>query len=1299
MNSMFGRTGLLMCILVSVVICTHAQKGGGGGAGGAGQQAGQGGQTGQAAQGGGSGSGMQGLSFTPSQWPYMGLPNAKDPDFSFKSQGRVVVCYRLAKGNSASQPYTLEPLDPDDIPSSGFELPCGQDSEGETAAGDLEGQRLCKKKENKQTLHWSPCTELQKDSPSLKGNQILVIGVDISDITEAGPDANFEFTGPNRNQIKLFNINVTNQQGSPLNPAPLRASFPGTASSGGGAGAAGSSGRVISENNQSEFVWVYLGTHAPGGLLGVDPRPLKWLPNHWYNAGDVVSDATGVDFYELRRNKAPRASSHKAPGSQSAKKTCQDKNPGKDQGPAKDYCSGAAPNDPFPDEQIADRITDGDVIWQEASGVKGDAVKNANIWAPNHADYEPGEVVCVSRDDYDAVSNDKTVQALQSKNPNLVPKDLAAIMPMLAINSKQSLLSGKCSDLENTIGKKPSKPGTHLHYYFAVKGGRSGAIPQDPFSVQSLPRAIYIQWPYLLPGDVIPTFNVNLVYTPPTPGAPWQGNTFYPAGSVVTPSTGNGHYYTTLTGGFSGIEPQEPKFPAADPESLLVSDGSLHWLDSGTTAPSVPSSPGGGNNPASGGQQGNSPGGNQGGQQGGGQSGKPMIWMPLTHFSLGDTVIRPETGHFFVMVKSSSGNSGAIPASSGNGPTRNDPFPAPVPAAPSYVDGQIIWTKASAPCVGCAAWKANNSYKVGIQANIGGFSYLMTGSTNQSGVSGPGSAPFAGAPFTDNEIQWQNVPNATSTRAWNANTPYSIGQVACDPLNFNAVTSTCAANYTFVVQRVLAGTSGSQDPSSQSIPSASVTVQDGDLVWTAVAPADVIPSRLKTWAVLTPFNAGGDVGDFVQAQNGQYYTAIRATGGVSGNSEPGFPITEYCTVADPVVKVKDNVGTPGNPLEWLDLGTIRPRNSGNCTAVTEHFEPRISIPDWNQVHSSNVPVPRGAVIFEPGVEGGQYYEAIHPGTTGTVSPFVNVTPPMVITWLDSGVTPPASVSSGQPADQTISLINLTLPQTHTLSRFNISAGVAVTFVKTPTFAWVVPTTPGVTLSTAGVTATTTTTSGGTTTTTTNTYYLVPASDITIAPGQSAVATTAPSTGASAAAVAVDPESGCTYGITPYSDNSPYPGNPKVANASVAVPVTVYPVYECPFKTGKSTRPVDALLDLTAYIWPVDAEVPWHWNILKYPRDWAPAPSVGLSLSNPANAFFIGGSSEFGVRNLQIAYGYSFHNAPTHLAAGSSQSVWGGQGAAPAIATASTFATGWYVGATFNLSSFVQTLFGGGGGAK
>jgi hypothetical protein len=89
----------------------------------------------------------------------------------------------------------------------------------------------------------------------------------------------------------------------------------------------------------------------------------------------------------------------------------------------------------------------------------------------------------------------------------------------------------------------------------------------------------------------------------------------------------------------------------------------------------------------------------------------------------------------------------------------------------------------------------------------------------------------------------------------------------------------------------------------------------------------------------------------------------------------------------------------------------------------------------------------------------------------------------------------------------------------------------------------------------------------------------------------------------------------------------------------------------------------------------------------------------MSLTNPTSNFYFGGSNEFGVRNLQLFYGRAFLNQQSTIAPAASQAVWGGQGTQPTVVTTASVRQGWYFGATFNLSNFIQSIIGGGGGAK
>jgi len=281
-----------------------------------------------------------------------------------------------------------------------------------------------------------------------------------------------------------------------------------------------------------------------------------------------------------------------------------------------------------------------------------------------------------------------------------------------------------------------------------IRSSFAGGAPSASTNL-SAPTAFFLVWPNELPGDVIPTVTVSAVYTPPAPGAPWASDTLYPAGSVVVPplngnsSNLNGHYYTALKGGLSndampfaagagwpeyiptpfpelisttlswndvgpGTAGPPPAPPAAAPQCVAAKPwqpstyypaGScvqpansanknyyvagaagvsqtgagpfptmpggpaipepattLTWLDAGTTAPST----------------------------------TVKRWLASTAYSIGDAIIDPANGHYYLAVQ--PGVSAATP------PT----FPNPSmdvsteQAIPSFMDGGVTWQYAAA---------------------------------------------------------------------------------------------------------------------------------------------------------------------------------------------------------------------------------------------------------------------------------------------------------------------------------------------------------------------------------------------------------------------------------------------------------------------------------------------------------------------------------------------------------------------------------------------------------------------------
>ncbi len=108
---------------------------------------------------------------------------------------------------------------------------------------------------------------------------------------------------------------------------------------------------------------------------------------------------------------------------------------------------------------------------------------------------------------------------LDEKNPLLMRERLViGIENTLADLTRIRLFNLNLTNQQgNAINPTPIRPSFAGG---APSGGQTNlAIPRGPY---------FLAWPDRLPGDVIPTISVNVIYTPPMPGQMWSQNTFYP---------------------------------------------------------------------------------------------------------------------------------------------------------------------------------------------------------------------------------------------------------------------------------------------------------------------------------------------------------------------------------------------------------------------------------------------------------------------------------------------------------------------------------------------------------------------------------------------------------------------------------------------------------------------------------------------------------------------------------------------------------------------------------------------------
>jgi hypothetical protein len=110
--------------------------------------------------------------------------------------------------------------------------------------------------------------------------------------------------------------------------------------------------------------------------------------------------------------------------------------------------------------------------------------------------------------------------------------------------------------------------------------------------------------------------------------------------------------------------------------------------------------------------------------------------------------------------------------------------------------------------------------------------------------------------------------------------------------------------------------------------------------------------------------------------------------------------------------------------------------------------------------------------------------------------------------------------------------------------------------------------------------------------------------------------------------------------------------------------------------------VDPILALTAYIKPIDAERPWRWRL----KDLVPGATIAFSLTNPSANFYFGGSSAVFNRNIQLVYGFSLARVSTLEPASQQFSV-------TTAVTRQQFAKGAFIGVSFNILGFIQSLPG------
>jgi hypothetical protein len=125
-------------------------------------------------------------------------------------------------------------------------------------------------------------------------------------------------------------------------------------------------------------------------------------------------------------------------------------------------------------------------------------------------------------------------------------------------------------------------------------------------------------------------------------------------------------------------------------------------------------------------------------------------------------------------------------------------------------------------------------------------------------------------------------------------------------------------------------------------------------------------------------------------------------------------------------------------------------------------------------------------------------------------------------------------------------------------------------------------------------------------------------------------------------------------------------------------------YSC-VETG-STHIIDPVVFLTYYPRAIDAERSWSWKDLGYP-----GVSLGFSMSSPTSNYYLGISEEI-QRNVQLTAGLTYAKTPRLESIDTFSPPPSAMSTAPP--TVQRFTGSWYVGVSFNILGFIQSLFGG-----